>query len=132
MKKFFFVFILIAPSVVKGGALEINEQGSVELALKNSIEIKIAKQQINAAYGKLFEGFSGFLPKVDLGVTYTKLSEPQINISGPGAAALLVAAVKEMGKTNGILLAHTHSNEVMEEKFNKSSEESVGYAAIIY
>lgn len=51
---------------------------------------------------------------------------------GPGAAAAAIAAAKRLGKTEGILLAHTHSNEVMERRFGQSSEESVGYTAIIY
>ena len=51
---------------------------------------------------------------------------------GPGASAALVAAAKELGKTKGLLLAHTHSNEVMQKKFNQTSEESVGYAAIVF
>jgi AmmeMemoRadiSam system protein B len=54
------------------------------------------------------------------------------NACGPGAAAATIAAAKALGKTKGILLAHTHSNEVMERKFGQSSSESVGYAAIIY
>jgi hypothetical protein len=54
------------------------------------------------------------------------------NACGPGAVAATIAAAKALGKTKGILLAHTHSNEVMEIKFGQSSEESVGYAAIIY
>ncbi|MBU1259571.1 MAG: AmmeMemoRadiSam system protein B [Planctomycetes bacterium] len=51
---------------------------------------------------------------------------------GPGAAAATIAAAKALGKTKGLLLAHTHSNEVMERKFNQTSKESVGYAAIVY
>ncbi|HPD45282.1 MAG TPA: AmmeMemoRadiSam system protein B [Anaerohalosphaeraceae bacterium] len=54
------------------------------------------------------------------------------NACGPGAAAAVVAVASRLGKTQGVLLAHTHSNEVMEERFGQSSEESVGYAAIIY
>jgi len=54
------------------------------------------------------------------------------NACGPGAAAAVITAAKALGKTKGILLAHTHSNEVMERKFSQSSEESVGYAAIVY
>jgi AmmeMemoRadiSam system protein B len=54
------------------------------------------------------------------------------NACGPGAAAATIAAAKALGKTKGVLLAHTHSNEVMEEKFGQSSSESVGYAAIVY
>ena len=51
---------------------------------------------------------------------------------GPGATAVLVAIAKELGRSEGVLLAHTHSNEVMERKLGRSSEDSVGYAAIVY
>jgi AmmeMemoRadiSam system protein B len=54
------------------------------------------------------------------------------NACGPGAAAATIAAAKALGRTKGVLLAHTHSSEVMEMKFGQSSEESVGYAAIVY
>jgi hypothetical protein len=54
------------------------------------------------------------------------------NACGPGAAAAAVAVAKALGKTKGILLAHTHSNEIMERRFGQDSEESVGYAAIVY
>lgn len=54
------------------------------------------------------------------------------NACGAGAAAATVAAAKGFGKTKGVLLAHTHSSEVMEQKFGEPSEESVGYAAIVF
>jgi len=54
------------------------------------------------------------------------------NACGPGAAAAAIAVAKALGKTQGVLLAHTHSNEVMEKKFGQTSNESVGYAAIVY
>ncbi len=54
------------------------------------------------------------------------------NACGPGAAAATIAVAKAFGKTQGILLAHTHSNEVMEKRFGQTSSESVGYAAIVY
>ena len=54
------------------------------------------------------------------------------NACGCGAAAATVAAAKAQGKTKGLLLGHTHSNEVMRQKFNSGSEESVGYAAIVF
>ena len=54
------------------------------------------------------------------------------NACGPGAAVAAIAAAKAQGKTKGLLLGHTHSNEVMQRKFNKSSDESVGYAAIVF
>jgi len=54
------------------------------------------------------------------------------NACGAGAAAATVAAAKQLGKTKGALLAHTTSNEVMLEKMNTTSQDSVGYAAIIF
>ncbi len=51
---------------------------------------------------------------------------------GPGAVSVLTAVVKGLGKEKGTLLAHTNSSEVMQKKFSESSDESVGYAAIIY
>jgi len=54
------------------------------------------------------------------------------NACGAGAAAAAVAAAKKLGKTEGLLLEHTNSNEVMLRKMGTTSAESVGYAAIIF
>jgi len=54
------------------------------------------------------------------------------NACGAGAAAAAVAAAKKIGRTKGLLLAHTNSNEVMLQKMGTSSTDSVGYAAIIF
>jgi len=55
-----------------------------------------------------------------------------LNACGPGAAAATVAAAKALGKTKGVLLAHTNSNEIMLRKMGATSAESVGYAAIVF
>ena len=54
------------------------------------------------------------------------------NACGPGAAAAAVAAAKQLGKTKGLLLAHTNSNDVMLREMGTTSLESVGYAAIVF
>jgi AmmeMemoRadiSam system protein B len=54
------------------------------------------------------------------------------NACGAGAAAASVAAATKLGKTKGLLLAHINSNEVMLKKMGYSSEEAVGYAAIVF
>ena len=54
------------------------------------------------------------------------------NACGPGAAAATIAAAKKLGSKKGILLAHTNSNKVMQQKMGTTSVDSVGYAAIIY
>jgi AmmeMemoRadiSam system protein B len=54
------------------------------------------------------------------------------NACGAGAAAAAVAAAKKLGKTEGLLLVHTNSNEVMQHKMGTTSTDSVGYAAIIF
>ena len=59
-------------------------------------------------------------------------AEENCNACGAGAAAATVAVAKTLGKKKGILLAHTNSNEVMLRKTGSSSQESVGYAAIVF
>jgi len=54
------------------------------------------------------------------------------NACGAGAVAATVAAAKKLGKTKGLLLAHTNSNKVMLRKMGTTSAESVGYAAIVF
>jgi AmmeMemoRadiSam system protein B len=54
------------------------------------------------------------------------------NACGAGAAAAAIAAAKKLGKTKGLLLAHTNSNDVMLQKMGSSSAEAVGYAAIVF
>lgn len=54
------------------------------------------------------------------------------NACGPAAVATVVSAAKAMGRVHGVLLGHTTSNQVMLEKFNQPSQESVGYAAIVF
>lgn len=54
------------------------------------------------------------------------------NACGPGAAAAAIAAAKKLGKTEGVLLAHTNSNKIMLSKMGTSSTDSVGYAAIVF
>ena len=54
------------------------------------------------------------------------------NACGPAAVATVVAAAKAMGRICGVLLGHTTSNDIMKAKFNETSEESVGYAAIVF
>ncbi len=55
-----------------------------------------------------------------------------LNACGAGAAAAVVSAAKKLGKTKGLLLAHTNSNEIMLQKMGTSSAEAVGYAAIVF
>ncbi len=55
-----------------------------------------------------------------------------LNACGPGAAAAAVSTARKLGKTKGVLLAHTNSNEMMLKKMGVSSPEAVGYAAIVF
>jgi MEMO1 family protein len=54
------------------------------------------------------------------------------NACGPGAAAAAVAAAKRLGARQGVLLAHTNSNEVMLREMGTARADSVGYAAIVF
>jgi len=55
-----------------------------------------------------------------------------LNACGAGAAAAAVAGAKKLGRTKGVLLAQTNSNEVMQQKMGSASSDSVGYAAIVF
>lgn len=59
-------------------------------------------------------------------------AEAHWNACGAGAVAALIETVRVLGREKGILLGHTHSSEVMQEKYGQPSQESVGYAAIVY
>ena len=54
------------------------------------------------------------------------------NACGAGAAAAAITAAKQVGKTEGLLLAHINSNEIMLRKMGTTSADSVGYAAIVF
>ena len=54
------------------------------------------------------------------------------NACGPGAAAATIAAAKRLGKTKGVLLGQTNSNTIMKQNFGSTSDDSVGYAAIVF
>jgi len=69
--------------------------------------------------------------KLDAESLLTSAAE-NCNACGPGAAAAAVAAAKKLGKTEGLLLAHTNSNEVMLRDMGTSSADSVGYAAMVF
>jgi AmmeMemoRadiSam system protein B len=51
---------------------------------------------------------------------------------GPGPTAAVIAVAKQLIADSPCLLAHTNSNDIMMEKMNRSSSESVGYAAIVF
>jgi len=54
------------------------------------------------------------------------------NACGPGAAAATVAAAKELGRSRGVLLAHSNSNEIILRRTGSTGQDSVGYAAIVF
>lgn len=51
---------------------------------------------------------------------------------GPASIAATIAAAKKLGADKSALLCHTHSREIMMEKFASESSSSVGYAGIIF
>ena len=51
------------------------------------------------------------------------------NACGAGAIAATIAAVKHLGATRGVLLAHTSSAEVMR---SPGAQDAVGYAGVVF
>ena len=83
-------------------ASEVNDRRFIELALKLEPEEMLASAAENC------------------------------NACGAGAAAATVAVAKKLKRTKGLLLAHTNSNEVMRRTMGTTSQDSVGYAAIVF
>lgn len=74
---------------------------------------------------------------IDLAVSVSpenmlKNSLENFNACGPGAAAATVAVAKNLEKTKGQLLSHTSSSEITLQRMNQKSEDSVGYATIVF
>jgi MEMO1 family protein len=59
-------------------------------------------------------------------------AQDNYNACGAGAAAAATTVAKSLGKTKGILLSHTNSNDIMLRKMGVAGREAVGYAAIIF
>ncbi|KPK77148.1 MAG: hypothetical protein AMJ79_04290 [Phycisphaerae bacterium SM23_30] len=59
-------------------------------------------------------------------------AETYSNSCGAGAAAAAIAAARELGAARGYLLDHKTSAEIMAQKFNQDSTDSVGYAALVF
>lgn len=55
-----------------------------------------------------------------------------LSACGPAAIAAVITAAKKLGANQAKLLSHKHSSEIMQEKFARTSANSVGYAAIIF
>lgn len=54
------------------------------------------------------------------------------NACGPAAVAAAIAAAKALGAARGVLIGHTSSSDVMRKKYRQHSDESVGYAGIVF
>ncbi len=54
------------------------------------------------------------------------------NACGPGAAAATVTVARQLGARQGVLLAHSNSNEIILREMGTTSRDSVGYAAIVF
>jgi AmmeMemoRadiSam system protein B len=54
------------------------------------------------------------------------------NACGGGATAATIAACSAMGATAGRTLKYTTSAEVMREVYSQQSDDSVGYAAVVF
>lgn len=59
-------------------------------------------------------------------------AEEHASACGAGAIAAAVETARTLGRSKGVLLAHTHSNEVMKKMFGRTGDESVGYAAMVF
>jgi len=54
------------------------------------------------------------------------------NACSSGAAAATLGAVRALGATEGVLLAHTSSSEVLQQRVDNPLDDSVGYAGVAF
>lgn len=87
MKRLFKTISILLLIPLNCFAIDIDLETVIELALKNNRDFKAVEKEVEIAKAKLYEGFSGFLPKINATFAYNKLSEPQIKVSGPMAQA---------------------------------------------
>lgn len=59
-------------------------------------------------------------------------AKKQFSACGPGAIAATISVCQKMGANSATTLSHTHSSEIIKQKFNEESQNSVGYAGIIF
>lgn len=73
----FFNFLILIMNV---DSKEITLQEGLQILFKNNLQLKILESKLIQARYKKLEAFSGWLPKAQIQLNYTKLSEPQIKI----------------------------------------------------
>ncbi|MEA1935450.1 MAG: hypothetical protein U9M96_01350, partial [Thermodesulfobacteriota bacterium] len=56
--------------------LPLTLQGSIDIALKQSVIVNAAREGMKASESKRKEAFTGFLPKLSTSYSYTRLNEP--------------------------------------------------------
>ncbi len=78
------IFLIVSPSVAAAQApLTLAE--SIDIALKNSFVLNIAKEGTKSATAQKREAMTGFLPKFSTSYSYRRLNEePQISFPGYG------------------------------------------------
>lgn len=68
------IVMFLSVSVAEGGSL-LTLQESIDLALKQSVEVHSAKEGVVGAEAQKQEAFTGFLPKLSTSYNYTRLNE---------------------------------------------------------
>lgn len=76
-RRLMFLVFFVSALIPRTGLAEepLNLEKSVEIALKNSITLNIAKEGYNGAFAQKEEAFTGFLPKFSTSYSYTRLNE---------------------------------------------------------
>jgi outer membrane protein len=120
--------IILFPHFVFGGE-PLTLEKSIEIALKNSIVIDIAKEGSKGATAQKREAITGFLPKFSTSYTYTRLNE-EPSFQFPGFPPLIPASDIVTGTKNnynwvieakqplfagGAILANYQANKIGED-----------------
>ncbi|MCS7152232.1 MAG: TolC family protein [Endomicrobia bacterium] len=75
------IVVLTLNFIVLGFCKEITFEEGLQLLYKNNAQLKVLESKLIQAKYKKFETFSSWLPKATIQAQYTKLSQPQMDIS---------------------------------------------------
>jgi outer membrane protein len=115
--------VVFSPSFVLGGE-PLTLEGSIEIALQNSMVINIAKEGSKGATAQKREAVTGFLPKFSTSYSYTRLNEaPSFQLPFPPGEIMTgtknnynwVIEAKQPIFAGGGILANYQANKIGED-----------------
>jgi len=123
-KSILFIILILSGLNVVYGQETLTMDKCVELALSNSEMVRIAEMNLLAAQGMKQDAFGGFLPKLNVSASYTRLSEvPALSMAAPTYTPVMVTDLITGLPVNGMIITGSEDFEYkMGEQDNYSAK----------